>query len=151
MERKRIPLRIVLTVLLGLMLACRVTAVILNADEYWSFWKLDLGSSSGSLELLWTLPILILMLAFILLGQWLPFLALIVSIAAQWWKPPRDRDLYILCIAACITAFLAEGFLYFTTLFRSGGHVCEMPLMDLAAALINGAGILFVSGHNGRG
>ena len=151
MKRKRVPLRIVLTVLLGLMLIFRVTVAILNADEYWSFWSLSLGSSSGGLELLWTLPTLVLMLVFILLGQWLPFLVLIASIAAQWWKPPRDRDLYILCIAACVTAFLAEGFLYFTTLFRSGGHVCEMPLMDLAAALINGAGILFVSGRDGQG
>lgn len=148
MKRKRVPLRIVLTVLLGLMLIFRVTAVVLNADEYWSFWSL--GSSGGSLDLLWTLPILVLTLVFILLGQWLPFLVLIASIAAQWWKPPRDRDLYILCIAACVTAFLAEGFLYFTTLFRSGGHVCEMPLIDLAAALINGTGILFVSGRSRR-
>ena len=91
MKRKRVPLRIVLTVLLGLMLVFRVTVAILNADEYWSFWSLS--SSSGRLDLLWTLPILVLMLVFILLGQWLPFLVLIASIAAQWWKPPRDRDL----------------------------------------------------------
>ena len=152
MERKRIPLRIALAVLLGLMLAYRVTAVVLDADNYWSFWQFSWNLSGGSLDMIvWALISLVLTLACILVVQWGPFLVLIASILAQWVRPPRNRDLYILCIAACVIVFLGEGVLYFINLFPPESHVCEMPVMNLAAALIDGVGILFVSGRDGRG
>ena len=152
MERKRIPLRIVLSILLVLLLAYRITAVVLDAENYLSFWQFSWSPSGGSLDMIvWTLISLVLMLACIFVVQWGPFLVIIASILTQWARPPRNRDLYILCIAACVVVFLGEGLLYFINLFPPEKHVCEMPMMNLAAALIDGLGILFVSGRDGRG
>lgn len=152
MERKRMPLRIVLSVLLSLLLAYRVAAVVLDADNYRSFWRFSWSLGGWSLDMYgWMLVSLVLMLACILVVQWGPFLVLGFSILAQWARPPVNRNLYVLCIAVCGIVFLGEGGLYFVNMLRMAGHVCEMPLMNLAVALIDGIGILFVSGRDGQG
>ena len=152
MRGRKLACRSVLSLLLLSLLVYRLVPVVRNFAAYREYCKWDWNLADLSLEMLPAmLAVFAAMLAAICIVRLGPFLVLAGSILANWVRSPLDRNMYILCILACAVVFLGEGFFVFVGWMGGSIHSWEMPWVNLAAALLDLAGLLLVSDHRKRG